>query len=90
MRKVFIGVLLGENGHVENSPIGKLDLQGFLHFLGGHKIHHWDLRDGWPTAQLPFLALRILQFFGSFKGGTHLGVLPECGTQHKSFEGRSW
>jgi hypothetical protein len=45
--------------------------------------------DGWPTTQLPFLALRILCSFGSLEGGTHVGLLPECGTQHKSIEHRS-
>ena len=79
MRKVFLGVPLGEDGHVEDSPIGKLDLQDFLHLLGAHKIRRWDIRDGWPTAQLPFLTLRILQSFGSLEGGVHPGVLPECG-----------
>ncbi len=80
MRKVFLGVPLGKDGHVEDGPIGKLDLQGFLHLLGGHEIHWGDVRDGWPTAQLSFFALRILQSFGSLEGGTHLGMLPECGT----------
>jgi hypothetical protein len=81
MRKVFLGVPSGEDGHVEDSPIGKLDLQDFLHLLGAHKIRRWDIRDGWPTAQLPFLTLRILQSFGSLEGGVHPGVLPECGTK---------
>ncbi len=60
MRKVFLSVPSGEYGHVEDEPIKKLDLLGFLHFLGGYQICWWDLRDGWPTAQLPFLALGIL------------------------------
>jgi hypothetical protein len=90
MRKVLLGVSLGEDGHVEDGPIRKLDLQGFVHFLGGYKIHWWDVRDGWPTAQLPFLALGILQSFGSLEGGTHLGMLLESGTQHESLEQISW
>ncbi len=90
MHKVFLSVSLGEDGHIEDSPIGKLDLQAFWHFHGGYQIRWWEVRDGWPTAQLPFLALRILRSFGSLEGGTHLGVLPECGTQHKSLEQRSW
>jgi hypothetical protein len=86
MHKVFLGVLSGERRHVEDGPIRKLDPQGFLHFLGGHKICRWDIQVGWPTAQLPFLTLGTLQSFGSLEGGTHLGMLPECGTQHKSLE----
>jgi hypothetical protein len=60
MHKVFLGVPSEEDGHVEDSSIKKLDLQGFLHFLGGHEIRLWDVRDGGPTAQLLFLALGIL------------------------------
>ncbi len=76
---------------VEEGPIRKLDLQAFWRFLGGYEICWWDVWDGWPTAQLPFLALGILQSFGrSLEGGTHLGMLPECGTQHESLDQRSW
>jgi hypothetical protein len=50
----------------------------------------YGVRDGWPTAQLPFLALRILQSLGAIAVGTHSGLLPEVCTQHESFEGRSW
>jgi hypothetical protein len=89
MCKVFLGIPSGKDGHVEDGPIGKLNLQGFLHFLGGHNIRQWDVRDGWPTAQLPSLALGILQSFGSLECGTNLGMLPECGTQHESLERRS-
>jgi hypothetical protein len=90
VHKVLLVVPTGENGHVEDGPIGKFHLQSVQHFLGGYKICWWDVRDGWPTAQLPFLALKILQSFGSLEGDTHLGVLPECGTQHESLKHRSW
>ncbi len=34
MHKVFLGVPSGEDGHVEDGPIEKLDLEGFQSFLG--------------------------------------------------------
>ncbi len=80
MHKLFHTVPSGEDGHVEDGPIGKLDLEGFRHFLGVNQIRQGGIRDGWLTAQLPFLALQILPSLGAFEGGTHLGVLPECGT----------
>ncbi len=36
MGKVFLGIPSGEDGHVEDGPIGKLDLEAFCCFLGGH------------------------------------------------------
>jgi hypothetical protein len=84
--KIFLSVSLEEYGHVEDIPIRKLHLQTFRSFVDGYNIFWWDIREGWLTAQLPFLALRILQFFGSLDGDTHLGVFPECGTQHESLE----
>ena len=84
--KAFLLVPLEKFGHVEVGPIRKFHLQSVQHFLGGYKIRQWDVRDGWPTAQLPFLALRIIQSFESYEGGTHLGMLPECGTQHESLK----
>jgi hypothetical protein len=37
MGKVLLGVALGEDGHVEDGPIGKLDLQIVQRLLdGGH------------------------------------------------------
>jgi hypothetical protein len=78
------------DGHVEDRPIWKLDLQTFQRFLGGYKIRCWDARDRWPTAQLPFLALRILLPARSFERSTHLGMLPECCTQHKPLKRSSW
>ncbi len=89
MCKVFLGVPLGEDGHVEDGPIGKLDLEGLRRFLGVHHICQGDVRDRRQTNQLLFLSLQILQSLEALKGGTHLGMLPECGTQHKSLEQRS-
>ncbi len=86
MHKVFLGIPLGNDGHVEDGPIGKLDLEAFRRFLGGYQIHQGDVHNGWLTAQLPFLTLRILQSLGALKDGTHLGMLPECGTQHDSLK----
>ncbi len=60
MCKVFLGVSSGEDGHVEDGPIGMLHLQTIWHFLGGYEIHRWDVRDGWLATQLPFLALGVL------------------------------
>jgi hypothetical protein len=36
-----------------------------------------------------FLHYQILPFLGALESGTHLGKLPECGTQHESLEQRS-
>ncbi len=38
MGKVFLSVPLGEDGHVKDGPIKKLDLEAFWCFLGGHQI----------------------------------------------------
>ncbi len=38
----------------------------------------------------PFLHSKSFSPLGPFENGTHLGMLPECGTQHKSLERRSW
>ncbi len=89
MHKVFLGIPSGEDGHVEGGPIGKLDLEAFWCFLDGYQIRRGDVWDGWPTAQLPFLPFQTLQSLGALEGGTHLDVLPECGTQHISLERRS-
>jgi hypothetical protein len=35
MRKVFLGVPSGEDGHFEDGPIGKLDLHIVQRLLGG-------------------------------------------------------
>jgi hypothetical protein len=69
-----------------------LDLQGLRFFLGRDDIHFRYVRDGRPVAQLPFLALSILQLVKSLEGGTHFGVLPESGTgtKQKFLERRLW
>jgi hypothetical protein len=36
MGKVFLSVASGEDGHVEDGPIRKLDLQIVRRLLGGH------------------------------------------------------
>jgi hypothetical protein len=36
MRKVFLGIPSREDGHIEEGPIGKLDLEAFQQLLGGH------------------------------------------------------
>jgi hypothetical protein len=68
--------------------IWKLDLQNLGFFLGGYKIHHRDVQDGLPIAQLPFLTLQILKPVGRLEGSTHLGVLPESSTEHELLERR--
>ncbi len=45
----------GVDGHVEDGPVRKLDLQTLRFFLCGYKNCWWDVWNGWPTAQLPFL-----------------------------------
>ncbi len=76
MCKVFLGVLMGVDGHVEDGGVWKLDLQTLRLLHGGYEICWWDVRNGWPTAQLPFLAFGILQPAGSLEGSTHFGMLP--------------
>ncbi len=86
MCKVILSVPTGVDGHVETSVIWKLDLQNLRLFLGGYKIHHRDIQDVWPIAQLPFLAFQILQPIGRLEGSTHFGVLPESSTEHELLE----
>jgi hypothetical protein len=81
VRKVFLGVPMGVYRHVEVGLVWKLDLQGLRYFLGREDIHFRYVRDGQPVAQLPFLALSILQPIGRLEDGTHFGVLPESGTK---------
>ncbi len=70
---------MGEFGHVKDGFIGKLDVQIVQRVLGpgGHWISRRDIQEGWPTAQLPFLTVGILQNFGALEVGSHVGVLPE-------------
>ncbi len=88
MCKVFLTVPMEVNGHVEMGVVGKPDLQDLKLLLGHHNICLSDICDGWPVAQLPFLALRILQPIGSLEGSNHFGVLPESGTEHEFLERR--
>ncbi len=90
MCKVFLGVSMGEDGHVEMGIVQKPDLQDLRFLLGSHNIRFSDIRDGRQVAQLPFIALRIFQSAGSLKGSTYPGILPESGTEHKFLERRLW
>jgi hypothetical protein len=60
--------------------VRKLDLEDPRFFLGRDNVYHWDVRNGWPMRQLPFLALSILQPVWGLEGGTHFGMMPESGT----------
>jgi hypothetical protein len=86
--EVFLGVPMGVNRHVEVGLVRKLDLQGLRFSLGRDDVYLRHVRDGWPVAQLPFLALSIIQPVGSLEGGTHYGMLPESGTKPKFLERR--
>ncbi len=90
VHKVFLSVPMGVYGHVEVGLVWKLYLQGLKFFLGRDNIHLRYLQDGQPVAQLPFLALSILQPIGRLEGGTHFGVLPESGTNQEFLERRLW
>jgi hypothetical protein len=59
-------------------------------FLGPDDIHLSYVQDGRPVAQLPFLALRILQPVGRLEGSTHFVVLLESGTEQEFLERRLW
>ncbi len=80
MRKVFLGVPNGVNVHVDVGIIRKLDLENLRIFLGCDDVSLRYVWDGRPVAQLPFLALSILQPVGRLEGSTHFGILPESGT----------
>jgi hypothetical protein len=88
--KVFLGVPTGVNRHVEVRLVQKLDLQGLRFFLGRDDVYLRHLQYGRLVAQLPFLALSIIQPIGSLEGGTHFGVLPESGTKQEFLERRLW
>jgi hypothetical protein len=68
VHKVFLGVPTGVYGHVEVGFVWRLDLQGLRFFLGRDNICLRYVRDGPPVAQLPFLALSILQPVGRLEG----------------------
>ncbi len=80
MRKVFLVVPTGVNEHAEVGRIRKLDLEDLRLFLGHEDVYHWDVRNGWPMRQLPFLALSVLQSVWRLEGGTHFGMMPESST----------
>ncbi len=84
--KIFFGVPTGVYGHVEVEIVWKLDLQDLRFFLGCDDIYPRYVRDGRLVAQLPFLALSILQPFGRLVGSTHFGILPESGTKQDFLE----
>jgi hypothetical protein len=88
--KEFLGAPMGVYGHVEVGLVWKLALQGLRFFLGHDDIHLRCVRDGWPVAQLPLLALSILQPFGRLEGGTHFGILPDSSTKQEFLERRLW
>ncbi len=90
MRKVFLGVPTGINGHIEVGIIGKPDLEDLRFFLVCDDIHLSYIQDGRPVAQLPFLALQYLQPVGRLEGSTLFCVLPESGTKRKILERRLW
>jgi hypothetical protein len=66
------------------------DLQGLRFFLGHDDICLRYVWDGFLVAQLPFLALRILQPVGRLEGSTHFCMLPESDTKQEFLERRLW
>ena len=88
MRKVFLIVPTGVNGHAEVERVGKLDLEDLRLFLGHDDVDHRYVRNGRPMRQLPFLTLSVLQTIRKLEGGTHFGVPPESGTQQEFLERR--
>jgi hypothetical protein len=80
VRKVFLIVPTGIDGHAEVGHVRKLDLEDLGFFLGSDNVYHRNIRNGQPMRQLPFLALSVLQPVRGLEGGTHFGVLLESGT----------
>ncbi len=80
VRKVFLIVPTGVNGHAEVGCVRKLDLEDLGLFLGHDDVYHRDIQNGRPMRQLPFLALSVLQPIPRLEGGTHFGVMPESST----------
>jgi hypothetical protein len=78
--KVFLVVPTRVDGHTEVGLVGKLGLENLRFFLGRDDVNIRYVQNGRPVAQLPFLALGILQPTGRLERGTHFGVLPESGT----------
>ncbi len=80
VRKVFLVVPTGVDGHAEVGRIRKLDLEDQRLFLGRDDVYYQDVRNGWPMRQLHFFALSVLQPIWGLEGGTHFGVMPESST----------
>jgi hypothetical protein len=66
VHNVFLGVITGIYGNVEVGLVWKLDLQGLRFFLGRDDVYLRHVWDGWQVAQLPLLALSILEPLGDF------------------------
>jgi hypothetical protein len=88
--KVFLGVPTVVDVHADVGVIRNLDLQHLRIFLGRDNFHLSYVWDGWPVAQLPFLALGILQPVGRLEISTHYGVLPESNILQEFLERRLW
>jgi hypothetical protein len=80
VRKVFLVVPMGVNGHAEVGHVRKLDLEDLGFFLGRDDVYHRDVRNRRQMRQLPFLSLSVLQPVRRLKGGTHFGMMPEYDT----------
>ncbi len=80
VRKVFLVVPTGVDGHAEVGRIRKLDLEDLGFFLGRDDVYHRDVRNGRPMRQLSLLALSILQPVQGLEGDTHFGMMPESST----------
>jgi hypothetical protein len=88
--KVFLIVPMGVNGHTEVRRVQKLGLEHLRFFLGRDNVYQRYIQNGRPVAQLPFLALGILQPIRRLEGGTHFSLLPESGTKQEFLERRLW
>ncbi len=83
MRKLFLSVSMRVNGHVEVRIVRKPDLEDLRFVLRCDKVRLSHVQDGWPVAQQPFLAVRILQPIRRLEGSTHFGIMPESSTENK-------
>jgi hypothetical protein len=86
--KVFLVVPTGVNGHTEVRRVRKLDLENLRFFLGRGDDYHRYVQNRRPVAQLPFLALGVLQPVRRLEGGTHFGLMPDSGTKQEFLERR--
>ncbi len=80
LRKVFLVVPTGVDGHAKVGCVRKLDLEDLAFFLGRDNVYHRNVRNGQPMRQLPFLALSVLQPIRRLEGCTYFGMMPESGT----------